>query len=261
MHKSHQNIAQYLVSQRLLGTALWLGFCFLFYPHAQAQQSLTHITRSEAYAHAALTSPMQASPSPVALAIELALLQSPTGPFAQLNNEKNRESTAFWLNALQASGGSAAGNATVIALFIALDVVPHLFNPPGDWIHGAGPLLGLLLLIPAMTTPLFMHLWSPHAKAEHWLGSGIASLLSTLLHLGLMLGIGFTLNSMGLTDGLANTFYLLAPVGLISAVLLEGMGTAAGYQVASTWKKPPQPLPANKSASLITPWVSSGFEF
>jgi hypothetical protein len=261
MHKSHPNIARAFVSQRLLGTALWLGFFFLWYPHAQAQHSLSHVANNARHSQADLAGRVSMSQSPVAVAIELALLQSPAGPFAQLNNEKNRDSTAYWLNTLQASGGSAAGNAAVIFLFIALDVLPSFLSPPGDWINGNGPLLSLLVLIPAITTPLFMHLWSPNAKVEHWLGSGIASLLSTLIHLGLMVGLGLTLNSMGLTNGLANTFYLLAPVGFISAVLFESMGTSAGYQVTSTWQKAPPALPINKSASLTIPLVSTHFSF
>lgn len=260
MHKSHRNIAHGLVSQRLLGAGLWLGFCFLWYPHAQAQDAL-----SQTQSISAIETPSPSvSQSPVSTAIELALLHhAPTHftQFAQLNNEKNRESTAYWLNTLQASGGSAAGNATVIALFIALDILPALLNSPDSWITGAGPLLSLLVLIPAITTPLFMHLWSPHAKSEHWLGSGIASLISTLIHLGLMVGLGLTLNSMGLTDGIANSFYLLAPVGLISAVLIESMGTAAGYQLTSTQKPTPRPLPTMQNSALNTPLISTHFSF
>lgn len=253
MGKSHQSIVYRFATQRLLGAGLWLSFCFLWYPHAQAQATQIHSQSVAA-----------SSPSPIATAIELALLNHTPTPFAQLNNEKNRDSTAYWLNTLQASGGSAAGNATVIALFIALDILPALFNAPDSWVTSAGPLLSLLVLIPAVTTPLFMHLWSPHAKSEHWLGSGIASLISTLLHLGLMIGLGLSLNNMGLTNGLANSFYLLAPVGLISAVLIESMGTAAGYRVAKAWKSTtqrPQALAPMHATALNAPLVSTRFSF
>ncbi len=173
------------------------------------------------------------TPSAIAQAIEVALWPSTsdTSLWPQLNNQQNRDSTDYWLNALQASGGSAAGNAALFAVFVALDVTPALFGGT-SFIDPAGYLLALLALIPAVTTPLFMHLFSPSAKAEHWLWSGSASLIATTVHLALMVALGFAFNQAGLSQGLAPTFYLLAPAGFLSALLIESLSTAAGHRLA-----------------------------
>lgn len=181
--------------------------------------------------------PQRQGVSSIALAIETALRIPPADTLPQLNNERNRESTDYWLNALQASGGSAAGNALVFATFVGLDIVPAFLGMETSLIDSSGYLLTLLALIPAITTPLFMHLWSPAAQWEHALWSGPASLIAAGLHLGLMLGMGFWFNSMQWSSGLAPTFYLLAPAGFLSAVLIESLVTAEGHQLGMQFKK------------------------
>lgn len=249
-------------SPGILAASLWLSFAFIWYsPAVRAQQlPITPSIQQQG------TYNMPSS-SAITQAIEVALLkpeQLGQGRLLlQLNNRKDRDSENYWINTLQASGGSAAGNATLIAAFIALDILPSFLMPGSDWITGNGPLLSLLVLIPAITTPLFMHLWSPEAQAEHILGSGIASLLSTLIHLGLMVGLGFAFNEQGWSSGLASTFYLLAPIGFLSAVLVESMSTAQGHHVAksaasqqgSIWEK------GTQRAQLTEPWMSTRIPF
>lgn len=176
-------------------------------------------------------------PSAIAYAIDQALWQSAAQTtqtphiWSQLNNQKNRDSTDYWINALQASGGSAAGNATLFTLFVALDVVPSLWGGT-SFIDPAGFFLAFLALIPAVSTPLFMHWFSPSADADHWIWSGTASLIATSLHLALMIGLGFAFNQAGFSQGLAPTFYLLAPAGFLSALLVESLLTSAGHSAA-----------------------------
>ncbi len=199
--------------------------------------TMPHTTATTVVSHRAVAP----APSAIALAIEAELQPSLQQSFqsgvlpALLNNKENRDSTAYWTNALYASGGSAAGNALVLAIFIGLEIVPP-FLGAGNLAEAGGPLLAPLVLIPAITTPLFMHLWSPAAENnwQAWLWSGGSSLISTLLHLALMTSIALSYNQFTEhTGSFTENFYLFAPMGMISAVFVESLATAQGHQYAT----------------------------
>lgn len=141
-----------------------------------------------------------------------------------------------WLNTTHALGGAAAGNALAILTVVLLDLVPVALaaegEVPASWVEGAGPLLALLLLIPVISTPLMMHLFSPAAEMQlaGWSLAGAA--LSVLLHALLMLPLAVFFGQESLTQ----TIYVLAPAAFGSAVILEALGTAWGHHLGGQWQ-------------------------
>ncbi|MBF2054296.1 MAG: hypothetical protein IGS03_12665 [Candidatus Sericytochromatia bacterium] len=141
-----------------------------------------------------------------------------------------------WLNTTHALGGAAAGNGLAILTVVLLDLMPVALaaegEVPGSWVEGADPLLALLLLIPVISTPLMMHLFSPAADWElaGWSLAGAAA--SVLLHALLMLPLVLFFGQ----ESLSQTIYVLAPAAFGSAVILEALGTAWGHHLGGQWQ-------------------------
>lgn len=147
----------------------------------------------------------------------------------------------LWLNSTYALGGAAAGNASAVLVFGLIDILPLLLTQVGwiegspNWVEGAGPWLLLLLLLPMAGTPLLMHLNSPEARVESVGWSIAGSVISTLLHALLMIPLVFVFGQGKLSD----TVYLLAPAAVITALILESLGTAGAHQLGETWRLTP----------------------
>jgi len=163
---------------------------------------------------------------------------------AQLSQTRQPTESDYWLNSTYALGGSAAGHGVVVLTVVLLDILPAVFaaegQAPDDWIGAAGPLLALLLLVPMISTPLMMHIFSPKTEWEYVLWSTVGAVLSVILHALLMvpLFLFFAEDSASF----AQTFYLLAPAAISSALVVEALGTAWFHHLgASGWQLAPTP--------------------
>ncbi len=142
----------------------------------------------------------------------------------------------YWINTTYAIGGSALGNGALLAMVFALDVSSTFFgDPSGLWIENSPWLLPLLLIFPLVLTPLMMHMNSPSAEGDQVAWSIAGSILSVALHTLLILPLALLFPQ----ENLANTIYFLAPAGVLTGLLIEGMGTAYLHQVGSQWQVSP----------------------
>lgn len=142
----------------------------------------------------------------------------------------------YWTNTTYAFGGAALGNGAVLLSVFALDILPLLWGGEGGVLIENNPwILPLLLIFPLVLTPWLMHLNSPAAENEQAAWSIAGSILSVALHTLLVLPLLFLFPQ----QNLASTIYFLAPAGVLSGILIEGMGTAYFHQLGSRWQVSP----------------------
>jgi len=143
----------------------------------------------------------------------------------------------YWSNSIYAMGGSAAGNGLILLTVLALDLAPLVFTNegevPADWVGSAGVWLFLLGVIPVISTTLLMHVSSPKADWESVFWTGLGSLLSVLVHsLVVVLPMSLIFQQGSPTE----TFYLVAPVALLTGVIFEGLTAAQFHQFSERWR-------------------------
>lgn len=143
----------------------------------------------------------------------------------------------YWLNATYAMGGSAAGNGLIVLTVLVLDLLPLLLTtegePPPDFLGAAGSWLFLLGLMPVVLTSLSMHMYSPKADWNSVLWTSLGSLVAVLLH---SLLVVLPLSMLFQQEKATETFYLVAPIALLTGVLFEGLSAAQFHQFSERWQ-------------------------
>lgn len=202
---------------------LWLSFCLIWLPLASFQAPARAAELSQNEIRAQLPDPEQLILVHMTPVLQPALQTAPT-------------ESDYWLNSAYAMGGSAAGNGLIILTVLLLDLLPTAFanadNPPGDWIGAAGPWLYSLGLIPLISTPLTMHLYSPDAHWENYLWTSLGTLAGMLVQ-GLIMWLFAQVFQQ---ESGVQTFYLLSPVLLLSGLIFEGLTAAQFHQFAEEWR-------------------------
>lgn len=156
-------------------------------------------------------------------------------------NDKNQSEhvvttqTEFGLEMIYAMMGSAAGNGGALVLFILLDIVPGFFESP-DFVPPdlvSNPLVALLLIAPAVSVAITMHFFYPQVKevkANLFL-SILGNLLGVLVHSLLMIPIFLNFQRPTISESVTT----LAPIALITAVLIESLFTVFFYDWSKSW--------------------------
>lgn len=142
----------------------------------------------------------------------------------------------YWTNTTYAFGGAALGNGALVLSVFVLDILPLLWGDPGGLLIENNPwILPLLLIFPMVLTPLLMHFNSPSAETDQVGWSIAGSILSVALHTLLVLPLLILFPQ----ENLVSTLYFLAPAGVLSGILIEGLGTAYLHQIGSQWQVSP----------------------
>jgi hypothetical protein len=135
----------------------------------------------------------------------------------------------LWLETSFAMAGSLAGNSAAVLVFFLADVLPPAFSDAADnnWIEAGGIWWLGLLALPALTTPLALHLFYPLPQGVEadWRQSVMGSVGSVLLHTLCMLPVFMLVQQ----PEFSQSIYLTLPLAFFSAVVLEGLGTAWLY--------------------------------
>jgi hypothetical protein len=138
----------------------------------------------------------------------------------------------LWMNASYALGGSALSNSLVMVTIAGLGLALSAYNtnaPP--LLDIVGPSSLYLLLITATATPLLMHLWSPEAESQYFMGSLSGSLIMTVAQALLMIPLILLFNKGNISD----TYWALLPSAFITSVLFQALGAAWGHEFAQNW--------------------------
>lgn len=175
-------------------------------------------------------------PVVLALAIQPVVLADP--PSVPLITVATQTDAEYWLDSTYAMTGSAAGNVAILLTVLALDLVPDALaktgEPPPDLVNG-NVLLGFLMILPVLTTAFALHWFAP--KSEHLdtdLGQTLlGSAIGTLVHLVVLIPLVLLLPHGNTTQ---QTVYDLAPVGILTGVLLEGLFAAQFYGKSKHWR-------------------------
>ncbi|PIQ25870.1 hypothetical protein COW36_22290 [bacterium (Candidatus Blackallbacteria) CG17_big_fil_post_rev_8_21_14_2_50_48_46] len=137
----------------------------------------------------------------------------------------------YWMETSFALVGSAAGNGVALLSFFLVDIAPTALSDgssaPADLIGSGGALWLLLLLLPALTTPLTLQFFYPlpeHLQTDFW-STLLGSSAAVLLHAVLMIPLFF----LAKQPSLSQSIYLIAPAALFSGILIEGLATAWFY--------------------------------
>lgn len=155
----------------------------------------------------------------------------------------------YWLASSYAAVGSLAGNGAVFLTVFALDLLPGIVGQPdADWVNQFFFLTPLLLLMPMATLVLSLESYfpkPPHIDSNLW-QTILGSALSVVVHAVLMLPMFYIFDQ----GSFSKTFYLLAPTAVITAALVEGMGTAFFFDKSRHWRVTPEPGGLRLSYSL-----------
>lgn len=183
------------------------------------------------YTHALLSALLALSLHPWAVA-------SPILPPQSLIAVETQTDPEYWLDSTYAMTGSALGHTAVLLTILTLDLLPDALaktgETPADLVNG-NVLLGFLLVVPVLTTAFALQWFAP--KSEHlstdFGQTLIGSALGALLHVAILIPMVLLLPHGSTTQ---QTVYDLAPIGILTGVLLEGLMAAHFYGRSKQWQ-------------------------